>query len=155
MKLLQAHPDAFVFEFNARERELLGAVLRLYPLLNPDYHQVAREPGDARIRESQALLREALAASQAEGKARVAAFLEDENWPRAARGCFLLTLDAEEMEWLLQVLNDVRVGSWVRLGKPDTGRGEAPPETPETLPYLGAMELAGLFQSAFLAAAHQ
>ena len=35
-----------------------------------------------------------------------------------------LTLSGPEIEWLLQVLNDVRVGSWIALGSPDPESGK-------------------------------
>ena len=57
---------------------------------------------------------------------------------------------AAEVEWLLQVLNDVRVGSWLALGEPE--RGQEPAVTAQNARYLLALELCGLFQSVLLAA---
>ena len=63
---------------------------------------------------------------------------------------FRLLLQPTEVEWLLQVLNDVRVGSWLALGEPDEDK---PPDlTPENFRYAVAMEVCGAFQSALLAA---
>ena len=58
------------------------------------------------------------------------------------------TLMAPEMEWLLQVLNDVRVGSWLALGEPE--ELEIPEVNQTNAPYVLAMESAGYFQSALL-----
>jgi predicted house-cleaning NTP pyrophosphatase (Maf/HAM1 superfamily) len=59
-------------------------------------------------------------------------------------------LSPAEIEWLLQVLNDVRVGGWLALGEPEELE---PPEINETnAPYLLAMEAAGYFQAQLLAA---
>jgi hypothetical protein len=58
------------------------------------------------------------------------------------------TLTASEMEWLLQVLNDVRVGSWLALGEPE--ELEIPEVNRTNAPYLLAMESAGYFESALL-----
>ena len=58
-------------------------------------------------------------------------------------------LSGSELEWLLQVLNDIRVGSWIILGSPEQWFEAA---TPQTAPHLWAMELAGAFEMAFLPA---
>ena len=61
-----------------------------------------------------------------------------------------LLLKGAELEWLLQVLNDVRVGSWLKLGQPD--ENQSPDVTPENFQFVLAMEVCGAFQSALLAA---
>jgi hypothetical protein len=150
VNFIEQEGDHFVFEFQRRERQVFVAILELYPVLNPDYHQVSRtESGDKRVQESQSLLHEALAEQRAKNKKRVTEFLDDENWERH-EGRFRVKLTSEEIEWLLQVLNDVRVGSWVILGKPDNERGEKPEISIEKMPYAGALELSGYFQMALL-----
>jgi len=59
------------------------------------------------------------------------------------------SLTASEREWLLEILNDIRVGSWVKLGSPDTIMEFAEPADRENLDFW-AMELAGFFQMALL-----
>jgi hypothetical protein len=61
-----------------------------------------------------------------------------------------LTLTAADLEWLLQVLNDIRVGSWIALGEPDETH---PPEVAgaNARPVV-ALELCGYFQSTLLTA---
>ena len=61
-----------------------------------------------------------------------------------------LTLAPTQMEWLLQVLNDVRVGSWLTLGKPE--EGEAPVFKERAGIYWVAMEVCGIYQSVLLSA---
>jgi hypothetical protein len=152
MNLVESDGKNFVFELRQRERELLMAILKMYPLLNPDYHHVSKRKGDAKITESQALLHEAMAGEQATNKKAVAEFFEDANWKPANKGASQVTLSAEKVEWLLQVLNDVRVGSWVKLGKPDPQKGDKVDSKIENIPYIGAMELSGVFQSILLEA---
>ena len=63
-----------------------------------------------------------------------------------------IRLDSHEIEWLLQVLNDVRVGCWIQLGQPDE-MNKAPLEVdPENAVFLWTMELCGYFQSVLLVA---
>ena len=72
---------------------------------------------------------------------------------------FRFTLTGEQMEWLLQVLNDMRVGCWVKLGRPELEpapprklrRRESPPPCPPSnssgffqMVLLGAYEGPGL-----------
>jgi hypothetical protein len=60
-----------------------------------------------------------------------------------------MTLSAADVEWLLQVFNDVRVGSWVHLGLPEERIAKL---TLENAPHLWAMEMAGYFESQLLKA---
>ena len=66
-----------------------------------------------------------------------------------ASGCHL-TLSGPEIEWLLQVLNDVRVGSWIALGSPDPEQGKKIVFNEKILPRFRMMELAGAFEMVFL-----
>ena len=56
----------------------------------------------------------------------------------------------DENQWLLQVLNDVRVGSWIALGSPDPEQGKKIVFNEKILPHFRAMELAGAFETVFL-----
>ena len=61
-----------------------------------------------------------------------------------------LVLTAAQLEWLLQVLNDIRVGSWVRLGCPDMEQRAALNLTRTGARSLQAMHICGEFQLALL-----
>src|SRR5690606_15247141 len=122
------------------------------PVLNLDYHQVSRtEDDDHRITESQSMLQEAMAEQRQQNRKRVTDFLDEENWEQHGTR-FRVKLTGEEIEWLLQVLNDIRVGSWVILGKPEHDRGALANVTLEKMPYAGALELSGYFQMVLLQA---
>lgn len=152
MNLVAQTDDHFVFEFQRRERQVFIAILELYPVLNPDYHEMHRSnTRDQRIEESQAMLHEAMAEQRKRNKARVTEFLRAENWETQGTR-FRVSLTREQIEWLLQVLNDVRVGSWVILGKPDHEHGEVAEVTLEKMPFASALELSGYFQMALLQA---
>ena len=56
-----------------------------------------------------------------------------------------------ELEWLLQILNDVRVGSWIILGSPEQAM-EFKLLNEKTAADFWAMEMSGQFQMNFLAA---
>jgi hypothetical protein len=60
-----------------------------------------------------------------------------------------LRLTEGEVEFLLQALNDIRVGNWIQLGSPE--ELPDPFETEESkAPHAWAMEAAGFFQSQIL-----
>jgi hypothetical protein len=147
MKLLRSARGRLVFHLSRRERPLLLAVLERYPCIPPAHHRLSRKAPTADADANQQLLEEALAEHRAERLQQLRALLADpKRWRELPTGAEL-TLSGGDLEWLLQVLNDVRVGSWVLLGSP-----ERPVEVvnEETTPYLWAMEVAGFFQMQLL-----
>jgi len=56
------------------------------------------------------------------------------------------------LEWLLQVLNDIKVGSWVQLGCPELEKAAPVNLTRPNARSLQAMHLSGEFQAALLEA---
>ena len=79
-------------------------------------------------------------------------FNDDRRFFKEAKGELRLTLNGEQMEWLLRVLNEIRVGSWVRLGRPELEAVRKIRPTNEQARFLASMELSGYFQSALLEA---
>jgi hypothetical protein len=147
MRLLRQTKDRFVYHLGKRERDLLLVVLRLYPRLPPAHQQLSKSGTVPDYEENQHLLDEALAEHRRENRERLEEMLSAPNrFKEASSGC-QLTLSPSEREWLLQVLNDIRVGSWVRLGSPENGPKEV---TKENAPDLWTMEAAGAFQMGFL-----
>jgi len=71
---------------------------------------------------------------------------------KVSRGQAPFTLSRTQAEWLLEVLNDVRVGCWVRLGRPDQESVRALKLSAANVADFGAMELAGYWQSLLLEA---
>jgi len=149
VKLIQATKSRLVFQLVQREKRLLLQVLKLYPRV-PSAHQKLSKAG--RLPEPEAnqrLLDEALAEQRAENKKQMQALLADpRRFQETETGC-RLSLSHAEVEWVLQVLNDIRVGSWIRLGSPDKKRTAL---NERTVPDFAAMETAGYFEVQFLAA---
>ena len=151
MKLVRATKTGLLFHLSQRETPLLLQVLRLYPRV-PSAHHVLTESG--RMPDQQAnqrLLDEALAEQRADNKKHLQALLADPRlFARTDTGGHL-SLSRAEVEWFLQVLNDIRVGSWIILGSPQT---KLPELDETTAPNVVAMELAGHFQMQLLEALH-
>ncbi|HNQ90241.1 MAG TPA: hypothetical protein PKM73_16615 [Verrucomicrobiota bacterium] len=154
MRLLHIQSGHFVFRLTARDRVLLGEVLRHYPMASHEADPRSRRTPAAENTSSQTLLDEALAAGKAEGRRRLDALLQDRQ-RLAPRGTGAqLTLDRNDIEWFLQVLNDVRVGSWIRAGCPDPDQGREPRPTQATAPFFLTMELAAYYECVLLEALH-
>jgi hypothetical protein len=150
VKLLRIQDNNYLFELGKREKELLTLVLRLYPVIPSAHQPVSKSlaPGD---NPGQHLLDEALAEQRKENKKNVENLLGDTGHFSETKGSCQMKLAPEEIEWLLQVLNDVRVGNWILLGSPDEEVWHSEPNS-QNVPYVWAMEVAGLFQMNLLEA---
>lgn len=149
MKVHRTAKDKLVFQLGRRERDLLLRLLRLYPCVPPAHQPASRTGAVPEPEETQRLLDEALAEQRAENRQLLQGLLADpQRYQVTTTGC-RLTLSPGDLEWLLQILNDIRVGSWVQLGAPEE-KLESLDET--TAPHYWAMEMSGLFQMQLLAA---
>jgi hypothetical protein len=139
--LIRRSNDGLELLLPAREKEVLWQLLRLYPRIPPNYQRLtkAAEKDEA----SQRLLDEALAETRAENKSALQGLLRDPKRLSEQGGSWRLKLSNGDLEWLLQVLNDIRVGSWIHLGSPETPLKVL---NGETAPDVWAMEIAGSFQ---------
>ena len=155
MKLIQRDGENFVFHIGKREKRLLFEVLKLYPLIPIAHHRLTQTPGAPQATESQKLLEGALAESTRENKRQLLALLNDEGRFTDTDGAHRLQLKAPQLEWLLQVLNDIRVGSWLILGEPDEKKDKPVALTDENARYYAAMEFCGLFQMTLIEALQQ
>lgn len=152
MKLLRHSGDRYEFLFGRREQHVFCEVLRAFPVTPLEHHQVTRGTATPALTGAQQLLQEALTDFKQEARRRLELFLAEPNRFSPYRDGLRAGFAREEMEWLLQVLNDIRVGSWLQLGCPDPDTGQRPKLTPENARYLPLMEAAGAFEYALLAA---
>lgn len=150
MKLLRKTTEAFTFELEWLERVELQEVLGRYPLTPLTHYQIARDPASGPQAVDQPLLEEAMAAQQLALRQKVRELLGPGRRFSGDGDHYLLTLSGEDVEWLLQVLNDVRIGCWLQLGCP----AEAQPDDPDQLGigYHLLMETALMFEMVLLQA---
>ena len=143
---------SFVFQISKQEVEWLLAVLKFYPQLNSDYHQISQGVA-AEIIAGQQLLEEAMAQRRGEHKRKLDQFLATPGRFRLeAPDLYRLTLAAGQMDWMLQVLNDVRVGCWVKLGRPELEPVCTRKLNVEEARMMAILELSGFFQMVLLGA---
>ena len=149
MRLVKATKDRLIFHLGLREQRSLLQILKLYPCVPSAHHVLSKSDRLSNREENQRLLDEALAEQRAQNKHQLQALLADpRRFDRTETGV-RLSLSPPEAEWVLQVLNDIRVGSWVILGSPE----EKPVDLDAAkAPHFLAMELAGYFQMQLLEA---
>ena len=150
MKLLRASPDQCVFRLAQREQQLLHDTLQLYPLVPPAHYRIAAADHLADEGEAQRMLDEALAENRGENRRQILALFEDPRQVRKTARGIDLTLTPAQIEWLLQVLNDIRVGSWLALGEPE--ENQLPRLKSGDAVYWVALEVCGIYQSVLLSA---
>jgi hypothetical protein len=150
VKPIRTNRKKFIFAISPQERSLLDEVLRLYPLVSATHHRLSKTAGTARHDENQQLLEESLAAQREVNRKNVQAMLNQPGHFQTTASGSQLTISGPEIEWLLQVLNDVRVGSWVALGSPDPEQDKKIVFNKKMLPHFRMMELAGAFETVFL-----
>ena len=152
MMLLRKRNAAFTFELKPGERILLLKLLRQYPLTPLSHHKIAHGAVTGKRAGEQQLLEEAMAAHQQALRQQVQDLLAPGRRFTKFGDQYHLTLREAEIEWLLQVLNDVRVGCWVQLGCPEHEQLNELRQTNADANLL--MEMAVLFQMVLLSALH-
>ena len=145
MKL--AAQDGDVWRYRMSEGEVGGmrALVSQFPIATTLSAKISRTGTDPKAAEREKLLNESLAEHRAELKRKVAGVVSPEKFKTSGKSR-LLQINSEEREILLQVLNDIRIGSWQLLGEPDElelNPSEIP--GPERR-YWHCMHLAGYFQ---------
>jgi hypothetical protein len=147
-----AAEPVLIFRLNAREESLLLAMLRLYPVLDNSHHRISQDPKAAASPE-QRLLEESMGQERAAHRRKVdALFRTPQRFFKESLGERHLVLTGAQLEWLLQVLNDIRVGNWVRLGCPDLEKPAPMNLARASARCLQAMNICGQFQLALLEA---
>jgi hypothetical protein len=151
VKLIRVTKGNFLFHLGKREKILLTQVLRLYPRIPPATFRLSKSGGLPDAEANQRLLDESLAEQREANRKTLDAFLGDPRRFTDTETGSRLSLSPSELEWLLQILNDVRVGSWIILGSPEQAM-EFKLLNEKTAADFWAMEMSGQFQMRFLEA---
>ena len=154
MKFIKAEKDNLVFQIGKREKRMLFTVLELYPLLPCAYQRLTRTVETDDEKANQKLLEEALAAQQQENKKQLMAMMKNPRRFQENHAGYHFKVGVHQVEWLLQVLNDIRVGSWIALDSPDPKQGKPAALSAGGVRHLWAMELCSFFESVLLDALH-
>lgn len=141
--------EQLVFRLSLAEKHLLVALFKLYPRMGTAVAPLSKSGAGPEAEDKQRLLDEALAEQREENRRQLADLLADpKRFKDLKTGC-LLVLSRGDFEWVLQILNDIRVGSWTRLGSPEEDLEHV---TGDNLSDLGMMDMSGMFVVWFLQA---
>lgn len=150
MKYTGRQGGCLCFTASRAEHDMLRWLFGHFPLQDPGARSLCRRR-DPKLREADALLREALAEERRAQK----------RWLRERFGAAPagdrpaeLRLEPGEAERLLQVANELRVGAWQRLGCPEDLDAPGGPESPERFQWQAILEIAGLVEMVLLAGLH-
>ena len=149
MKLVRSTEKRLVFDLDPREEQMLLRLLTLYPCVPAAHHVLSKAGRLPRAAANQQLLDEALAEQREQNKKQLQTLLTDPRRLEHKEAGARLSLSPAEAEWFMQVLNDIRVGSWILLGSPESKITEL---SPAKAPHYLAMERAGYFQMQLLEA---
>jgi hypothetical protein len=148
----EAAEPLLTFRMSAHEESLLLATLRLYPVLDGKHHRLSQDPKSSGSAE-QRLLEESMAQQRAEHRHKLEdLFRSPQRFFKDAAGERRLSLTSSQLEWMLQVLNDIKVGSWVQLGRPELATSDPVKLTRLNARSVQAMHLSGTFQAVLLEA---
>lgn len=148
MKRLRSQGGFIEFQLSPSESLLFAAILSRYPCLPPAHQPLSKGRKLPDAAADQRLLDEALAEQRRENKQQLDLLLADPKRFREHGADWRLSLTPGDVEWLLQILNDIRVGSWVRQGSPEDPYQHL---TKKTAVDLELMEMSGYFQMNLLA----
>ncbi|MGC9942743.1 MAG: hypothetical protein ABSE48_12975 [Verrucomicrobiota bacterium] len=153
--------EKYVVEMNDHEKSLFLAILSLFPQVPVGHHQLSQGADLPNAGTNQLLLEESLKTQKNEAQAWIKSTFKDPHRFQPVKTgetgfSFHLAVTRPEIEMLLQIFNDVRLGCWLTLGSPDLAEKKKKfSPTQQTAPLIQRMELAGLFEVFFIKFIHE
>jgi hypothetical protein len=148
MRLATQSGDRWQYLLNRHEADILRGLLKTFPFTELARAEASKNDHDQSARERAELLTASLTEHRDELRQLAANLLGAEHW-RVSENGHLLTLDSAAREILLQILNDIRIGSWRVLGEPEVLEEHRPATTRE-FTHRQLMDLAGYFEMGLL-----
>ncbi len=152
MRQIKSRDGAYVFALSAQEKELMLKLLGYFPQVPLAHPRLSQTTESSETAENQQLLEESLKAHHSENREWLDTTFQGAPRFEAVENGFHLRLERHELERLLQMFNDVRVGSWLSLKSPDLVAKKNLKATRLTAPFIQRMELAGIFEMILLRA---
>ncbi|HAV61740.1 MAG TPA: hypothetical protein DCY13_05165 [Verrucomicrobiales bacterium] len=150
MKLIRQDKRYRYYRLSDQDLRLWLFALGHYPFPCAKRPGISRSGEGDSIEEADELLKSALAAQRRKTKSDLRRWLRAPNRITDADGDIQLRIEQSRREWLLQILNDIRVGAWNQLGAPDQLEDAYQNLTANSGRLVFLMEIAGMFQSALL-----
>jgi hypothetical protein len=149
MRLARQTKQWLKYELNQQEGDCLRSLLRQFPVTGNVHAKISKTDADPKSIEREKLLDESLIEHRKELKKQATNLIGAGKLKHGDKG-YLLTLNPDDREILLQILNDIRIGCWHVLGDPDELEPETPPQNENEMVFYNLMNLAGYFEVAFL-----
>ena len=144
MRLLKHSGTRWQYELNQEEGLLLRMLVREFPLTATTAVKITRTGRDPKAAERERLLNESLAQHRKELKRLAGKLLAARL--KAGKDGWRLSMNVDEREILLQLLNDIRVESWHALGEPENLDTFLPQASEMDQRYQQLMHVAGYFE---------
>ena len=149
MKLVKESKGVWQYHLAQNEADILVGLLKKFPFTKIDAVKISKTDKHPKAREREKLLNESLAEHRKELKKLALDLIRPDKLKLEEKG-LLMTLSSENRETMLQILNDIRVGSWRVLGEPDDLHTNTPQTSAKDLAYRSLMDLAGYFECGLL-----
>ena len=118
MRLVAQSNESWRYHLDQKEADILLGLVRQFPFTEMGPVQISRTGKSPKNSEREKLLAESLAEHRKELKKLAVNLLGGNKWRKSGKDRWL-TLDSGSREVLLQILNDIRVGSWHAVGEPE------------------------------------
>lgn len=157
MKLLPKSEHHLAFELDEIETQLLEFTLSAYPLapepwtVPPTALEDENTPPPSGAPDPE-LLSSSLKEMKASHQNRMQQFLTGPGFSKNPEGGSRINLPLEDVDWFMQVLNELRVASWYRLDCPDEDVEWAGSLKPEQLQEVLRMDFTGMVLDGILRA---
>jgi hypothetical protein len=139
--------SAYSLTVSRTEHAVLRALLKMYPV-NNSAPVISRELDRSALTDHQQLLEHYLEDHRLALKKQAETFLPD--FPGGKKRVLKIRFTEAGMEAFLQIINDVRIGCWNKLGRFDPDQSRPELVKAEDLEALWAMDMAGAVQSILL-----
>ena len=149
MKLVRLTQDGWQYQLDPPEANCLRSLLLQFPITANTTAKISRTDNDPQTVDREKLLNESLAEHRKELK-KIARSLAGAGQFKVRDKDWQLCINSEEREILLQILNDIRVGSWRALGEPENLEVQTPHPTDKKQVFYHIMNLAGYFEHKLL-----
>jgi len=149
MKLAGQDGDIWRYLLSPGEAGSLLALVSQFPVAAAAPAKISLSEADPKTLEREKLLNESLAEQRADLKKRAAIIISPDRLKASGKGR-VLQINTEEREILLQILNDIRIGSWRVLGEPDNLEPDFSKLPESEQRYWRFLHVAGYFQCQLL-----
>jgi len=156
VELVEKTDQRITFRFHPSGKDQLLSILNCFPLPSKWEVTLSKNDHEGELEEDRKFLEESLDSERQSLQSTLDTFLNSPVTFYEEDGQNFLRLGLDKVEWLLQILNDIRISSWQLLGSPGPEdkenlekliQDEIPEESMQQAQLFLLLELAGYYQS--------